>query len=137
MRVLVATEMTQGDRDDDYSWATPGELVMFGVVCASDLRGRGSGCGCGRAFSGLHSERATTTAEVAEWSGSLDDLVLAFRDSLVKGGWLEHDAAPEDAHAVVAEAVMEMLLVADRFPAATIIGTSLSEQYVRQAADAR
>ena len=136
MRVLVATDETQGDRNDDYSWATPGELVMFGLICASDLRGTGSGCGCGRGFAGLHSERATTTAEVAEWPGSLDDLVLAFRDSLDRGGWLQYGTA-EDAHEMVLVSVMEVLLVAARHPAGTVIGTHLRQEYVRQPAPAR
>ncbi len=136
MRVLVATEETQGDRDDDYAWATPGELVMFGVVCASDLRGTGRGCGCGRAFAGLHSQRATTTAQVAEWAAGLDDLVLAFRDSLTRGGWLDY-GTPEDAEETVRLSVMEALLVADRYPVGTVIGTALGRQYVRQRAEAR
>lgn len=137
MRVLVATEATQGARDDDYSWATPGELVMFGVICAKDLRGTGQGCGCGRAFAGMHSERATTTAEVVEWPGSLDDFVLAVRDSLAKGGWLEFGGTPEEVRGVVSEAAMEVLLVADRYAAGTVIGTDLGRQYVRQTAAAR
>lgn len=138
MRVLVATEETQGERDDDYSWATPGELVMFGVICASDLRGRGGGgCGCGRAFAGLHSERATTTASVTEWVGNLDDLYLAFRDSLAKGGWLDFGGTPEDAHAVVTETLMEVLLVADRYPVGTVLGTDVGRHYVRHPAAAR
>lgn len=134
MRVLVATERTQGERDDDYSWTAPGELVMFGVICASDLRGTGRDCGCGRAFSGLSSQRATTTAEIADWSGSLDDLFLAFHDSLARGGWLDFGGTAEEVNGVVAEAMMEMLLVADRHPAGTVIGTNLGRQYVRLAA---
>ncbi len=137
MKVLVATEETQGVREDDYSWATPGELVMFGVICASDLRGKGGRCGCGRAFAGLHSERATTTAEVSEWVGSLDDLYLAFRDSLAKGGWLDFGGTPEDVHGVVAEALMQVLLVADRYPVGTVLGTDVGRQYVRQPTSAR
>ncbi len=136
MRVLVATEETQGDRGDDYAWATPGELVMFGVICASDLRGTGRSCGCGRAFAGLHSQRATTTARVAEWEAGLDDLVLAFRDSLARGGWLDHGTA-EDAEETVRLSVMEALLVADRYPVGTVLGTNVGEQYVRQVARAR
>ncbi|MCV2396407.1 hypothetical protein OEB99_19015 [Actinotalea sp. M2MS4P-6] len=136
MKVLVATETTQGARADDYSWATPGELVMFGLICATDLRGVGRGCGCGRGFAGLHSERATTTAEVVEWGSSLDDLALAFRDSLQRGGWLE-SATAEEADDAVHSAVMEVLLVADRYPAGTVIGTNLGNQYVRQEAAAR
>lgn len=137
MKVLVATETTQGARDDDYSWTTPGELVMFGVICATDLRGTGRPCGCGRAFAGLHSERATTTAEVVESALTLDDLVLAFRDSLDRGGWLDFGGSPQEVADVVHEAVMDVLLVADRYPVGTVIGTHLGSQYVRQEAAAR
>jgi hypothetical protein len=137
MRVLVATETTQGVREDDFSWTTPGELVMFGAICADDLRATGRACGCGRAFAGLHSERATTTAEVVESGTTLDDVVLAFRDSLQQGGWIDATSDPHDAHELVLTSVMEVLLVADRYPAGTVIGTLLGEQYVRQAANAR
>lgn len=137
MHVLVATEDTQGERNDDYSWATPGELVTFGAVCARDLRGTDRGCGCGRAFSGLHSERATTTAAVTAWPGSLDDLVLAFRDSLARGGWLDLGETAEDADDAATEAVMQVLLIAQRYPVGTVIGTNLGRQYVRHPASAR
>ena len=69
--------------------------------------------------------------------GSLDDLVLAFRDSLAQGGWLDAAGTAEDADGVVHESVMEMLLVADRYPSGTVIGTNLGAQYVRQPAPAR
>lgn len=137
MKVLVATEATQGARADDYSWATPGELVMFGAICATDLRGRGEPCGCGRAFAGLHSERATTSAEVVESALSLDDLVLAFRDSLGRGGWLDVTGSPQEVDDAVHAALMEVLLVADRYPVGTVIGTYRGAQYVRQEAAAR
>ena len=137
MKVLVATEATQGAREDDYSWATPGELVMFGAVCATDLRGTGEPCGCGRAFAGLHSERATTTAEVVDSRLTLDDLVLAFRDSLDRGGWPDVGSSSQEVADVVHEALMEVLLVADRYPVGTVIGTRLGVQYVRQEAAAR
>jgi hypothetical protein len=137
MRVLVATTTTQGDREDDYTWAIPGELVMFGVICADDLRGIGRGCGCGRAFAGLHSERATTTAEVVESPMRLGDIVMAFRDSLTKSGWIDDATGPEDAAELVHSAVMEMLTVADRYEPGTVIGTRLGSQYVRATAAAR
>ncbi len=104
---------------------------MFGVICADDLRGIGRACGCGRAFAGLHSERATTTAEVVESPMRLGDVVMAFRDSLTKGGWIDDATGPEDAAELVHSAVMEMLTVADRYEPGTVIGTRLGSQYVR------
>lgn len=38
MKLLVATERTQGDRDDDYTFCVPGELLWITDVCATDRR---------------------------------------------------------------------------------------------------
>jgi hypothetical protein len=62
MRVLVATRRTQGAVPGDYCWTRDGELVsVLPQECCNPDR-----CGCGRAFAGLESHRATTTAEVVE-----------------------------------------------------------------------
>lgn len=50
MKVLTATTLTNGERDNDFDWCTPGELLMFGTICGRDLRDPDNGCGCGRAF---------------------------------------------------------------------------------------
>jgi len=59
MRVIVATNRTQGDKPGDYCWTVEGELVRLPwMECDSP------GCGCNRGFAGLSSHRATTTARV-------------------------------------------------------------------------
>jgi hypothetical protein len=64
MKVLVATTETQSARDDDFCWTVAGELVVVPLVtCASPT------CGCDRAFAGLASSKATTTAMVADRGG--------------------------------------------------------------------
>jgi hypothetical protein len=59
MRVIVATEATQGEKPDDYCWTVEGELVRLPWMECDD-----PACGCGRGFAGLSSHRATTTARV-------------------------------------------------------------------------
>lgn len=67
MKVLTATHATQGQRTNDFDWCVDGELVMQPpFVCGTDLDNPDGGCGCGRSWAGLNSERATTTAIVAD-----------------------------------------------------------------------
>jgi hypothetical protein len=87
MKVLVATGQTQGMRENDYHWATEGELVRVGEVCRKDRGNPDGGCGCGRGFAGLNSHRATTTARVAEVPLNHADYVEAIRSSLAQQGW--------------------------------------------------
>src|SRR3979411_381741 len=86
MKVLVATAETQGLRPNDFDFCVEGELVTVGLVCAPDRRDPDGGCGCGRAFAGLNSHRATTTAKVKEIELSEDDYVEALRSSLTQQG---------------------------------------------------
>jgi hypothetical protein len=91
MKVLVATVETQGQRPNDFNYCVEGELVTVGLVCATDRRDPDGGCGCGRAFAGLNSHRATTTAVVKEVGLSEDDYVEALRSSLAQQGWPTSD----------------------------------------------
>ncbi|GAA4229729.1 hypothetical protein GCM10022254_22830 [Actinomadura meridiana] len=98
MKLLTATNSTQGFRDNDFDWCVEGELVHIGMVCALDRDDPDGGCGCGRSFAGLNSHRATTTAMVREIPGfGEDDYVLAIRSSLEQQGcdpsFAEHEAA--------------------------------------------
>ena len=91
MRVLVATSQTQGQRENDFDFCVEGELVTVGLVCAADEQDPDGGCGCGRAFAGLNSHRATTTAKVKEVDLSEEDYVEALRSSLAQQGWPTED----------------------------------------------
>jgi hypothetical protein len=88
MKILTATSRTQGQRDSDFHWCVEGELVHFGLVCSADQADPDGGCGCGRAFAGLNSHRATTTAMVRDVEGfTRDDYIEAIRSSLAQQGW--------------------------------------------------
>ncbi len=77
MKLLTATRDRQGERDGDFCHAAEGELVLLGVVCATDRADPDGGCGCGHAFSGMSSMRATTTALVRDLDLVVDDVRLA------------------------------------------------------------
>lgn len=97
MKVIVATARTQGQRATDFFWCVEGELVRFGEVCARDRADPDNGgCGCGRAFAGLSSHRAGTTAAVCELDITYDEFVLALWSSLDEQGW-DPDWAEGDA----------------------------------------
>jgi hypothetical protein len=104
MKVLTATAETQGARDNDFDWTIDGELVWIGIVCAKDQRDpdRG-GCGCGRAFAGLSSHRATTTAQVSDLDLTRGDVIAAY------AGYLESAGYGVFAEADLADEVDEML----------------------------
>lgn len=116
MKILVATTCTQGRFHDDYHFAIPGELVQLKRLCA---QGRddpaGDGCMCARGFIGLNSQRATTTAEIAELPLSMADYVEAIRSSLEQQGFCEHltAEAPDEA--------AELAETAAEFPVGTIV----------------
>lgn len=102
MKMLTATSRTQGQRANDFHWCIEGELVHFGMVCAADLEDPDGGCGCGRAFAGLNSHRATTTAMVRDIPGfSREDYVEAIRSSLSQQGW-DPGTAEEEADELMA-----------------------------------
>ena len=61
MRVLTATNETQGWRDDDFCWTVEGELVLLPPIECADRE-----CGCSRGMAGAASHRGTTTVKVIE-----------------------------------------------------------------------
>ncbi|WP_395110376.1 hypothetical protein [Actinomadura sp. SCN-SB] len=124
MKLLTATNVSQGYRDNDFALCVEGELVHIGEVCARDKGNPDGGCGCGRSFAGLNSHLATTTAMVREIPGFTDDdYVLALRSSLEQQGC--------DASFAEHEAALLRILVRD-WPVGVIVERRLDEIVVRQ-----
>jgi hypothetical protein len=122
LRVLVATSSGQGLRPNDYCWAVEGELVLFGMECATDRDDVDGRCGCRRGMAGASSSRATTTFRVALVDMSRDQYRDAIRASLERGGWIRPgagDAAADEA--LVDDMVAELLEIAQEFPVGTIL----------------
>jgi hypothetical protein len=125
MKVLVATVETQGHRANDFSYCIEDELVTVGLVCATDRRNADGGCGCGRAFSGLNSHRATTTAKVKDVDLTEEDYVEALRSSLAQQGWPTSD---------VGELAAWLAQLVSGWPAGTVVERRLDDIAVRSTA---
>ncbi len=123
MKVLTATVTTQGYRGNDFDYCVEGELVHVGMVCAKDRSDPDGGCGCGRAFAGLNSHRATTTAMIREVDFTRGDYVEALRSSLAQQGW-DAAAAQDEADS--------LLLLADALPVGVVVERRLSKIAVRE-----
>lgn len=127
MQVLVATTRSQGAWPNDYSWCVPGELLWITEICDRDRRDPEQGCGCGRAFGGLTSHRATTTAEVVERDMSQSDFRLALQTSLADQGWLSDDMSGRCRDAILDEEVGLVLAISHALPPGTIVRRDLDE----------
>ena len=85
MKLLVATRDLQGIRPNDFCWTEEGEIVHLGFQCSrEEVDG---GCGCRRSFTGLKTQKGTTTAKVAEVDVTVEELRRQFRASYDGAGW--------------------------------------------------
>lgn len=114
MRVLVATAETQGLRQDDYFWATEGELVYEAPACDCP------DCGCWWGMAGLESQRPTSTFKVID--STLDESLYAekVRAGLDRAGWLTGCSATE-ASAAARDHAAKLLKIAASYPAGTVL----------------
>lgn len=118
MQVLVSTTETQGEEPGDFNFVPDGEIVaMYGFVC-HDWRGS---CGCGRAFSGVVSHKATTSAKVAEVDLTREELLAIIETCLGDAGWLQMMETPEEKSELVNGVLDDMLRVADAFPVGSVL----------------
>ena len=124
MKLLTATRERQGERDGDFCHAIEGELVLLGHVCADDEKNPDGGCGCGRAFSGMSSMRATTTAVVRDLDVSLDDVRLAVEGYYVSAGTGPDVIGGAEFEEVVS-ATLEDLAEIAHVPVGAVVGRRL------------
>ncbi len=134
MKLLTATHEGQGERDGDFCHAIEGELVLLGLVCATDANDPDGGCGCGRAFSGMSSMRATTTAQVRELDLTIDDLRVAVEAYLVSAGYAAH-LAPVELSDLVEETVDDCVHLAHVWEVGTVVGRRLDHVHRRPLPD--
>ena len=127
MKVLVATDRTQGELSGDYDYCVPGELLWLPMVCDSDRRDPAGACGCGRGFGGLTSHRATTTGEVVEREFTDAELRLAVRTSLTDQGWLSDRQPAVTRREIVDEVVGEIRYIAESLPTGSVVRRQLDE----------
>jgi len=124
MKLLTATRERQGEQDGDFCFAIEGELVLLGFVCATDEADPDGGCGCGRAFSGMSSMRATTTAVVRDLDVSLDDVRLAITGYYVSAG-MGPDVIGDVEFEEVVSATLDDLAQIAHVPVGAVVGRRL------------
>ncbi|GGM67622.1 hypothetical protein GCM10012275_42740 [Longimycelium tulufanense] len=117
LKVLAATDRTQGQRPTDLHSATTGELVELTTTCDRDRDNPDGSCGCARAFTGLTSGKATTTAEVVERDLTVEQHTAALHDSLRRAGW--NDNPNLATHA--GECAAQIRALAAAWPTGTVI----------------
>lgn len=116
--VLVATKETQGRRKNDYSHATEGELVSFGMEC--DRESVDGKCGCKRALVGTQSLKATTTMKIEERDLTEAQLAEIVYKGLEKGGWTKIGTEAENRK-WAADNAHDLLDIAKSFRAGDIV----------------
>lgn len=131
MKLLTATRERQGERDGDFCFAVEGELVLLGFVCAADQANPDGGCGCGRAFSGMSSMRATTTALVRDLDITYEDLTGAVETHLVAAGLGPAALGSVDFADLLDETVRETVHFARFWPVGSVLGRRLDSVHVR------
>ena len=125
MKLLTATRERQGEQEGDFCFAIEGELVVAGYVCAADEADPDGGCGCGRAFSGMSSMQATTTALVRDIDVSSDDVRLAVEGYYVAAGAGPDVIGAREFEEMVAETLVEIAEIARAVPVGAVVGRRL------------
>jgi hypothetical protein len=125
MKLLTATHERQGEQDGDFCHAIEGELVLLGPVCATDEADPDGGCGCGRAFSGMSSMRATTTALVRDLDVSLDDVRLAVEGYYASAGMGADVIGRRGFDELMEDAFGQMVGIGLSLPVGAVVGRRL------------
>jgi hypothetical protein len=133
MKLLTATHERQGEQDGDFCHAIEGELVLLGFVCATDEADPDGGCGCGRAFSGMSSMRATTTALVRDLDVSLDDVRLAVEGYYASAGMSADAIGRRGFDELMEDAFGQMVGIGLSLPVGAVVGRRL-DRVVRRSA---
>jgi hypothetical protein len=125
MKLLTATHERQGEQAGDFCHAIEGELVLLGFVCATDEKDPDGGCGCGRAFSGMSSMRATTTAMVRDLDVTVDDVRLAVEGYHISSGLGPDVIGGPEFEELVAATLDDMAEIA-HVPVGAVVGRRLN-----------
>ena len=81
MKVFVATKEGQGLRQNDFSHAEEGELVLFSYGCDRDKDNVDGGCGCRRSMDGFKTLSGTTTFKVVDMEMTFPNPYQCTRES--------------------------------------------------------
>jgi len=93
MKLLVATNETQGQRQNDFNFCKEGEILSLPFECDGETID--GPCGCRRSLSGLDSKKATTTMRVANVPAG--EFINKLVDHLIKAWSYPLEEAEEQA----------------------------------------
>ncbi len=113
IKCMVATKDTQGQRENDFCFATEGEIVRFGPLCCSD-KDLDGGCGCARSLVGIESGKSTTTMKIVEL-----DITQAKYLAMVKASVKKSDDDATDE--TIEQEALEVLFASEQFGLGFII----------------
>ncbi len=113
---LVCTIETQGQRKNDFCWATDGNYLHFGMECDGEsVDGK---CGCRRAMCDVETAKATTTMKVVEiGNAELDNIKTRLIQHYMEDWKLEEARAIEFAK----EEIKDVSAVASAFQVGSIL----------------
>lgn len=122
MKILVATNDTQGQRDNDFCHAVEGELLVFPPMECDGEPVDGE-CGCHRAMAGLASHRATTTIKVEDRTAlDRDSYFCVIVDGLQQQGYVTEELMSHvDVQEWLRELVDDLLGSAALFRSGTVL----------------
>ena len=113
MRVLVATEQMQGQRDNDFYWCDEDELITF-APDIHDGEAVDGNCGCRRSMAGTRTFRPTTTFKVAESELTKQEYIDFIVDVKNKQGW-------GGSYETWAPEIDVLLSIAKQYPVDTVL----------------
>lgn len=134
MKVLTATNATQGARYGDFSNCTEGDLVWMLEPCAQGKRNPLGRCGCARSFSGLIEFGSTTTALVRDVPG-LNQVGYEATFHILSEG-VPHCLCCRSRDRTVASLIEELLGIASDWPTGTLLGRRRNSVVLRSPARA-
>jgi len=112
MKVLIATNEKQGERENDFSFTNEGEFVKFGMECdGEEIDGS---CGCRRSVAGFDTLRGTTTFKVVEEDITEDKFIELYKESDKKAGWNFEDKD-------MTKMAKELISIAQSFPVNSVL----------------
>lgn len=116
MKVFVATEEGQGQRESDFCHVPEGELVCFTFACDTDKDDIDGSCGCRRSMNGVDCLRGTTTFKVADLPMTEKAYRKRLLDSFDKMGY-----APYLKERTIQAMITELLELASKFPEGRVL----------------
>ncbi len=122
MKVLTATNQTQGWRDSDFCWTVEGELVLLPPL-ECERASIDDDCGCRRSMAGLVSHRATTTIKVADREElDPDTYFIVISDGLEGQGYVTKKLMEDpDVNEWLGDVTNELMGIAEPFAVGTIL----------------